>query len=79
MIVRLVEAGQHVRAGTRTDDRRRDLERLGAHAVRDVAAAGAEAEAACQTRPGRSDMAAFWSFRLITKPLPLALQSGNPL
>ena len=44
MVARLVEAGHDVRAVGRTDEQRRDLERLGAHAVSDVAEAGAQAD-----------------------------------
>ncbi len=43
MVARLVEAGHDVRALARTDEQRRDLEGLGAHAVSDVADAGAHA------------------------------------
>ncbi len=44
MVARLVEAGHDVRVLGRTDERRRDLEGLGAHAVSDVAEAGAQAD-----------------------------------
>ena len=44
MVARLVEAGHDVRAEGRTDEQRRDLERQGAHAVSDVAEAGAQAD-----------------------------------
>jgi 3-hydroxyisobutyrate dehydrogenase-like beta-hydroxyacid dehydrogenase len=43
MVARLVEAGHDVGALGRTDERRRELERLGARAVSDVAEAGAQA------------------------------------
>jgi 3-hydroxyisobutyrate dehydrogenase-like beta-hydroxyacid dehydrogenase len=43
MVVRLVEAGHRVAALGRTDEQRRDLEQLGAHAARDVTEAGAQA------------------------------------
>ncbi|HWS92943.1 MAG TPA: NAD(P)-binding domain-containing protein, partial [Mycobacterium sp.] len=44
MVSRLVEAGHDVGALGRTDEQRRDLERLGARAVSDVAGAGAQAD-----------------------------------
>ncbi len=44
MVARLVEAGHDVRVLGRTDEQRRDLERLGACAVSDVAEAGAQAD-----------------------------------
>lgn len=44
MVARLVEAGHDVRVLARTDEQRRDLDGLGAHAVSDVAEAGAQAE-----------------------------------
>ncbi len=44
MVVRLVAAGHRVVALGRTDEQRRDLERLGAHAARDVPEAGAQAD-----------------------------------
>ncbi len=44
MVARLVESGHDVRVLGRTDERRRDLEGLGAHAVSDVAEAGAQAD-----------------------------------
>ena len=44
MVARLVEADHDVRALGRTDEQRRDLERLGARAVSDVAEAGAQAD-----------------------------------
>jgi 3-hydroxyisobutyrate dehydrogenase-like beta-hydroxyacid dehydrogenase len=44
MVARLVDAGHDVGALGRTDERRRDLERLGARAVSDVAEAGAQAD-----------------------------------
>jgi 3-hydroxyisobutyrate dehydrogenase-like beta-hydroxyacid dehydrogenase len=44
MVARLVEAGHDVRVLGRTDERRRDLERLGARPVSDVAEAGARAD-----------------------------------
>ena len=44
MVARLVEAGHDVRALGRTDEQRRDLERLGARAVRNGAGAGAQAD-----------------------------------
>ncbi|WP_085246457.1 NAD(P)-dependent oxidoreductase [Mycobacterium paraense] len=45
MVARLVEAGHEVRVLGRTDEQRRELGRLGAHAVGDVAEAGARADA----------------------------------
>ncbi len=45
MVARLVEAGHDVRALGRTDERRRDLDELGARPVSDVAGAGAHADA----------------------------------
>jgi 3-hydroxyisobutyrate dehydrogenase-like beta-hydroxyacid dehydrogenase len=45
MVARLVEAGHDVSALGRTADKRRELERLGARAVNDVAEAGAHADA----------------------------------
>ncbi|OBH06342.1 6-phosphogluconate dehydrogenase [Mycobacterium sp. E2699] len=45
MVARLVEAGHDVRALGRTDERRRDLNELGARPVGDVAGAGAHADA----------------------------------
>lgn len=44
MVARLVEAGHDVRALGRTAEQRRDLDRLGAHAVSDVAEVGARAD-----------------------------------
>ncbi len=44
MVARLVEAGHDVQVLGRTADRRRELEQLGAHAVNDVAGAGAQAD-----------------------------------
>jgi len=44
MVARLLEAGHDVRAVARTDEQRRDLERLGARTVSDVAGAGAQAD-----------------------------------
>ena len=44
MVARLVDAGHDVSALGRTADKRRELERLGAHAVDDVAEAGAHAD-----------------------------------
>ena len=44
MVARLVEAGHDVRALGRTDEQRRDLERLGARAVGDAVEAGAQAD-----------------------------------
>lgn len=44
MVARLVEAGHDVRALGRTHERRGELERLGARAVGDAAAAGAQAD-----------------------------------
>lgn len=44
MVARLAEAGHDVRVLGRTDERRRDLERLGARAVSDVAEAAAQAD-----------------------------------
>ena len=44
MVARLVEAGHDVGALGRTDGQRRELERLGARAVSDVAEAGAQAD-----------------------------------
>ncbi|OBF46431.1 6-phosphogluconate dehydrogenase [Mycobacterium sp. 852002-50816_SCH5313054-b] len=44
MVSRLVEAGHDVRALGRTDERRRDLQQLGARAVSDVAGAGTHAD-----------------------------------
>ncbi|OBB70143.1 6-phosphogluconate dehydrogenase [Mycobacterium sp. 852014-50255_SCH5639931] len=44
MVTRLIAAGHDVRAVGRTEDRRGDLEQLGARAVHGVAAAGARAD-----------------------------------
>lgn len=44
MVARLVEAGHDVRVLGRTDERRRDLERLGARPVSDAAEAGAQVD-----------------------------------
>jgi len=44
MVARLVEAGHDVRALGRSAEQRGELERLGAHPVRDVAEAGAHAD-----------------------------------
>ena len=44
MVARLVEAGHDVTAVGRTADKRRDLERLGAHPIDDVAEAGSQAD-----------------------------------
>jgi len=44
MVARLVAAGHDVQVLGRTDDQRRELERMGARAVRDVAGAGAQAD-----------------------------------
>jgi 3-hydroxyisobutyrate dehydrogenase-like beta-hydroxyacid dehydrogenase len=44
MVARLVEAGHDVRALGRTDERRRDLEHLGARTASDAAEAGADAD-----------------------------------
>ena len=44
MVARLVEAGHDVTAVGRTADKRRDLERLGAHSIDDVAEAGSQAD-----------------------------------
>ena len=44
MVVRLVAAGHRVVALVATDEQRRDLERLGADAARDVPEAGAQAD-----------------------------------